>query len=407
MRIAILDACTSAAISENSSNNIETPLEDELAPNIDIQTTPTVTLPNEPKAISSDDFTCNQCSSNFNSFDKYSKHRQVCHPNNLPEAPEMCDDFDCESCSLTPADSAMNGILRSIIITPSQQCITADQFISNTREGIQHVLQYGLTNGETLKVFSATAVTMHMVNLADGTVDIEKTFYFTTKAIPIQSNVDISDFIDKVKEKIEKQIDKFTNHGSNWVVASIDNLRLSLVKYKVLRGGAPNFVVPRELKAKKCVLNIELEGQECFKYALVASLHHSQIADNKNRKTNYDQFVQQYDFSDITFPATANDICKFQKQNKGVAINALLYNRAEGDKLASVVPIYHPPHSIAKDRQMATILLVNDHWLAVTSLNRLLSEHHAAGVIDDMAFCYRCLKNLYHPSRLDIHMKVL
>ena len=251
---------------------------------------------------------------------------------------------------------------------------------------------------------------MHKVNLADGTVDVEKTFYFNTKATPIQSDIDIADFINLIQDKLEKQIDKFTNRGSNWVVASIDNVKLSLVRYKLLRGGASNFIVPRELAAKKCILNIEVNGLECFKYALVASLHFDEInnADGHghlNRKANFDQFIEQYDFTNIKFPATANDICRFQKQNKGIAVNALLYVPAKKDKAASAVPIYHPPHSIAINRRMATILLVDDHWLAVTNLNRLLSTQHETGVRDNVAFCYRCLKNLHRTDRLDIHMK--
>src|SRR5271156_2993226 len=121
-------------------------------------------------------------------------------------------------------------------------------------------------------MFTTTSITMHKVNLADGTVDVDKTFFFSTKATPIQNDSDIGELIDNLQNKIESQTDKFTNRGSNWIVVSINDVRLSLV-----RGGASNFIVPRHLAAKKCVIHTETKTQECFKYAVVASLHFREI----------------------------------------------------------------------------------------------------------------------------------
>ena len=90
---------------------------------------------------------------------------------------------------------------------------------------------------------------------------------------------------------------------------------------------------------------------------------------------------------------------RFQSNNKDVAVNALMYIEAKNDKAAKVVPLYHPSLSVARNRQMATILLVKDHWLPVINLNRLLSHGH-----DNNVHCYRCLRNLHRPERLEKHM---
>src|ERR1700721_2795642 len=112
-----------------------------------------------------------------------------------------------------------------------------------------------MAKGENLKVFTTTAVTMHKINLVDRIVDTENTFYFHTNATPIQSDVAVDDLIEDIQAKLEKHIDKFTNQSSNWVMASIDNVKLNVVRYKLLRGGAPNFEVPDELAVKHCVIN--------------------------------------------------------------------------------------------------------------------------------------------------------
>src|SRR5277367_2215965 len=215
---------------------------------------------------------------------------------------------------------------------------------------------------------------MMKINIADGKVDKEDVCYFTTKAAPIQTEADITGFIDNIGKKLDSSIEKYTTNGSNWVVAGIENIALRLVKYRLLRGGAAGtFQLPRELAKKKCVLNIDSQNNECFKYAIIAALHHAEIDDqhNKNRRINYDRFVANYDFSTVTYPATAQDIQAFMKVNPKIAINALLYTPATDEKKANTVSIYHPPHKQVIKKRMANILLVNDHWSPITSLDRL------------------------------------
>src|SRR5277367_2143446 len=172
---------------------------------------------------------------------------------------------------------------------------------------------------------------MMKINIADGKVDKEDVCYFTTKAAPIQTEADITAFIDNIGKKLDSGIEKYTTNGSNWVVAGIDNIALRLVKYKLLRGGAAaTFQLPPELAKKKCVLNIDSQNNECFKYAIIAALHHHEIADYKNRRTNYEPFMERYDFSTVRFPATAQNIVAFMKINPTVAVNALLYTPAAG-----------------------------------------------------------------------------
>ena len=93
------------------------------------------------------------------------------------------------------------------------------------------------------------------------------------------------------------------------------------------------------------------------------------------------------------------------KQNEGVAVNALMWVPAGKGKAAHVVPIWHPPHKVVLGRRIATILLVGEHWLAVTNLNRLLSIQTAQGIRDHNAYCYRCLRNIYYQERLAKHLE--
>jgi len=88
------------------------------------------------------------------------------------------------------------------------------------------------------------------------------------------------------------------------------------------------------------------------------------------------------------------------KENKTIAINAIIYELDDDTGKMKFSPLFHPPHSQVIGRQMVNILFINNHWLPITNLNRLLGEHQGNNV-----FCYRCLRNLYHPDRLVKHME--
>ena len=227
-------------------------------------------------------------------------------------------------------------------------------------DALTHVLQQCLLHGSNLKAYVTIRVLMHKIYISNGKVMQEDRSHFSSKATPIQVEADIEEFLQDVSEKLTIHIDRFTQKGSNWIVAAIEQVSIHLVKYKLLKGGASDgFELPKDLANKKCVLNIELkDDNSCLKFAIVAAIHHGEIQHNKVRRHLYEKFLPNYDFSTISYPATTEDLVRFQKANKAIAINALLYIAATEDKPASVMPIYHPPHDKVINRQIVNILLV-------------------------------------------------
>ena len=64
--------------------------------------------------------------------------------------------------------------------------------------------------------------------------------------------------------------------GSSFVFESIDLLYYSLHKISLNRGGS-YIDSPNWLKNKKATINPKYEDNECFKYAITASLNHEKI----------------------------------------------------------------------------------------------------------------------------------
>ena len=55
-------------------------------------------------------------------------------------------------------------------------------------------------------------------------------------------------------------------------------------------------------------------------------------------------------------------------------------------------------------RRLAHILIIDNHWLPITNINRLLSTQSSHNHRDNSAYCYRCLRNFYFPDRLEKHL---
>jgi hypothetical protein len=360
------------------------------------------------------EFQCYQCDTIFQTIFQLRDHRRNCHPDSIYNVHELCDNFECETCTLNAEEQALGGAYRSVIIKPSSRCMSMEQMMLQVTDGIRHVLLHCLRYGENIKASATVAVLMHKINITDGSVEKEDLCHFSCKAISVQSVEDVTDFVDTLYNKLDEHIDKFVRKGSNWIVADVEQIAIRIVRYNILKGASSSasFKIPQFLINKKCIININgTTPNDCFKWAVIVSLHHhehQQVGSRKDRLNKYRCFESLYNFDNIKFPATVEDIVKFQKVNKNVAINALYYHHStvngddddeEESASLKIVPLYHPPHSIVVDRKMSHILLIDNHWLPISNLNRLLRVNGKHG-----AFCYRCLGNFHFKERLERHM---
>ena len=65
-----------------------------------------------------------------------------------------------------------------------------------------------------------------------------------------------------------------------------------------------NYIINYRKKATK---NSKIKNEECFKYALLAALHHEEIHNNPERISNLKTFTDQYSCKKINFPSGKED----------------------------------------------------------------------------------------------------
>ena len=73
-------------------------------------------------------------------------------------------------------------------------------------------------------------------------------------------------------ETVLESLAKFQRQGSNWIFRSVLGLDLHTVKDEPL-GGSSYIPLPRCLAAKKAIINLRNEDDECFKWAITRALN--------------------------------------------------------------------------------------------------------------------------------------
>ena len=105
-----------------------------------------------------------------------------------------------------------------------------------------------------------------------------------------------------MRNDIIQRIEKYSKEGSGWILCKINFFELHLYRFKVTSGGKA-VTLPVELASKHCVINIDHD--DCFKWAVLCSLHHKDVGVNPNRITSYSQWQHEFDF-----PTTTNCHCR-------------------------------------------------------------------------------------------------
>ena len=218
--------------------------------------------------------------------------------------------------------------------------------------------------------------------------------YFCLKPTPAQS-VDI----DVQRLEMEERQDLYQAKGSGSAMRNVVQLQWSLTKYYTIPfhvGHARGFKLPRELTLKHAVINVSnAPDEECFKYALLSVLHYGDIEDHHGRAAKYHQWLHELDFSGICFPFQARDLPAFERRNSTLAINLL-----EWKTNCSILVRGSPA---IEGRHVVNILIVNDHYVGVVNLNRLLNDckAHSKHI---RKYCDRCIRPFFSDKKLEEHL---
>jgi len=192
----------------------------------------------------------------------------------------------------------------------------------------------------------------------------------------------LSDYLDEV----DNRVSFFEQNGSGWKKDRVAGCDIRFGKFASLKGGG-NFALPKKLKTKRGIINLDCTNQNCFKYACLCAIHHKDIKHrNINRIYVYRKFENRYNFDTVKGQMSLEQIPEFKSQNRGIAINVFGYDEDEG------LHIKYVSKKVNTSKiEIVNLLLIfknnKGHFLPITNIYRLLGKHGQ----QRKQICYFCL----------------
>ena len=315
---------------------------------------------------------------------------------------------------------AMNGAYKSFRID-GQKKADVDSYIALVKPEVQKLVK------EQAKALDAAKVQLHlwvmwkkeeqlMIQLdgdemegwsedekqarlkSDGTYETKVEKVFNSAMTEIFQGSDAEGILKSMFAHIKTQVEHPALPKSGFTLDHIMHLDIDFHQLELTRG-ASHIELPKWIAEKKAVINPKNEDEECFKWAVVASLHHEAIEKDPQRVSKLRPFAEQYDWEGLEFPMALNKISKFEKRNPEIAVNVLFVSKKN-------IFIARRSEFNGKRGKQANLLMIvdgeNRHYTAVKSLSRLLkslnAKHHGA-----YHFCVNCLNGFRTESARDKH----
>lgn len=183
---------------------------------------------------------------------------------------------------------------------------------------------------KTISYFCAEFERSFHIDDSSEALSEKREIHIPTKNHEINSATDLREhFQNNIINYIVRKVDEALVEGSGFTLSRIEQLTVQIFKHEPLRGSG--FIeLPRVLKGKRAIVNLKNTFDECFKWSILAALHHEEVyAKNRNKvndAASYHRWANELNFNDIDFPVRLNQIEKFMQQNEHIAVNVYCFD---------------------------------------------------------------------------------
>ena len=130
---------------------------------------------------------------------------------------------------------------------------------------------------------------------------------------------------------IKTQVENPKFPESGFSLDKIMHLYINFYRLPLTRGSSYT-ELPGWIKSKKAVINPQNKDEGCFKWAVVAALHHEEVKKDHRRISRLRLYENQYNWKGLEFPVSIKKIDKFEKNNPAMAVNVLFSNKKSQKK---------------------------------------------------------------------------
>ncbi|XP_057310308.1 uncharacterized protein LOC130648285 [Hydractinia symbiolongicarpus] len=191
----------------------------------------------------------------------------------------------------------------------------------------------------------------------------------------------VDELLDTMFAQMKTNIENAALPKSGFSIGRIIHLDVDFHKLKLTRGSS-YIEAPKWIATKKATINPQNNDEECFKWSIVAALHHEEIKYNPERISKLRPYAELYNWGNIEFQHPSRT----------------------STNLSGTIPILQSAFN--EREKQANLLLITDekrnHYLAIKNLSRLLgreiSKNHGK-----MHFCMSCLQGFQTVESRDKH----
>ena len=243
-----------------------------------------------------------------------------------------------------------------------------------------------------------------MKRLDPGGFTLIKNFAFHSIGRKIVTEAtDPNEIYQEMINEIEEEIQKVEQAvGSGWVFVEVENLTLHMDKWDPVK--ASSYIdLPKELKNKKALINMENEDNKCFLWCVLRALNPS----NDKHPSRIDKDLKSKEHTlnmeGIAYPVDFKDVKRFEKQNLDISISILGYSKDE-----RIYPLRISEYTKSKNERKYDIVLLlikngeNSHYCLVKNLSALLTSqiNNRKG---KLYYCLNCLNGFDETEKLEHH----
>ena len=253
--------------------------------------------------------------------------------------------------------------------------------LNNTRKAVTNHIENILILMKGLKFAETLVVTFE--KRIGREERLFKTAYFNSQQLTITNDTQIELALSLSKQQILNKIAVWIAEGSNWIIESINNHYLNVVKYEPMKGSS-YIKLPAELRnSAKGLINLKNEDKQCFRWCHIRFLNPQDKYPQRIKKVDK-QYIENLDYLGIEFPVTTKQYNKIEKQNE-ININVFGYE----DK--QPYPIYV---SKEKYKENMNLLLIteneNKHYVLIKDFNKFM--YNQTKHKERKHFCMHCLQ---------------
>ena len=173
-------------------------------------------------------------------------------------------------------------------------------FLAKVKPEVQNVL----SKNRMHKINLVLDCEMERVDMKSGEV-ITTIAPFLSKTELVLESTDISNLYNRASDKICASISAYQMLGSNWRISSVRSLTINTINYKPLKGKS-YIPLPDKLSAKKAIINMKNDDDQCFKWCITRALNPAENHPERITQKLREQ-AEKLDWSGISFPVAVSE----------------------------------------------------------------------------------------------------